>query len=137
MGLDMYLTVQRKKGLTKEPGVRGACGGLFGIAPKTGDDHEEVGYWRKAYTLDDIISRAQGRTDASNAVELPLSVSQIETIIEEIKWNISEVEVEEDESDYYSSGWDPEDMRYSLEVFTQALSDATINGDEFFYMNWY
>lgn len=135
MGLDMYLTVQRKKGLTKEPGVRGACGGLFGIAPKTEGDHEEVGYWRKAYELDDIISRVQGRTDDDNAVELPLSVAQVEAIIKEIEWNISEVE--EDTSDYCSSGWDLEDMRHSLAVFTQALSDATINGDEFFYMNWY
>ena len=138
MGLDMYLTVQRKKGLTKEAGVRGACGGLFNIAPETEDDHEEVGYWRKVYALDDIISNVQGRTDDDNAVELPLSISQIEAIINEIKWNIdeTEAETEEDES-YWVNGWDLEKMNYSLEVFTQALSDAKTNGDKFFYMNWY
>lgn len=53
MGLDQYLRAKTTKREYK--GATGACSGLFGIAPAD-NGMVEIGYWRKAYDQDKLIS---------------------------------------------------------------------------------
>ena len=122
MGLDMYLLIKRKHGMQGNSGVRGACGGLFNVAPVTEEAHEEFAYWRKRYKLDRLICEIQNRTDDDNAKELPLTDINILDIIHGI-----------DDLEYY----DEDDREADKEIFLDALSAYYKNGDEIFYMNWY
>ena len=52
MGLDQYLRARTKT--VEHKSCRGACGGLFPIAPKDYGT-TEIGYWRKAYDVSDYL----------------------------------------------------------------------------------
>ena len=52
MGLDQYLKARTKT--VEHKSCRGACGGLFPIAPKD-NGTTEIGYWRKAYDVSDYL----------------------------------------------------------------------------------
>ncbi len=52
MGLDQYL--RARTNTIEQKSSRGACGGLFPIAP-TDKGTTEIGYWRKAYAVSDYL----------------------------------------------------------------------------------
>lgn len=52
MGLDQYL--RAKTNSIEQKSSRGACGGLFPIAPAD-KGTTEIGYWRKAYAVSDYL----------------------------------------------------------------------------------
>ena len=67
MGLDQYLRAKTTKREYKGP--TGACSGIFPVAP---EDHGmvEIGYWRKAYDQDILISQmASGHYDDNDDQE--------------------------------------------------------------------
>ena len=96
MGLDMYLTI-KKPNHTGE-GLRGACGGMFGIRPSTEETNDsiEVGYWRKFYGLDEFLVSylghlvPEGANSGFNCVPLPISIDDMDYIIERLEFFISE-----------------------------------------------
>ena len=52
MGLDQYL--RARTNTIEQKSSRGACGGLFPIAPAD-KGTTEIGYWRKAYAVSDYL----------------------------------------------------------------------------------
>lgn len=117
MGLDMYLEAKYKK--QKNSGLRGACSGLFPIAPKS--DCEEIGYWRKNYELSDFLWEQLDITNDMNCESIEMSEQDLLDVI-----NFCEGELKKN----------PE-WQYTLNVFNKALNlmrseDATI-----YYLEWY
>ena len=55
MGLDQYLRAKTKS--VKQKSSRGACDGLFPIAPAN-KGTTEIGYWRKAYDVSDYLDKS-------------------------------------------------------------------------------
>ena len=140
MGLDMYLEVKRVKETGKPKGLTGACGGLFGIAPAS--ENEEVGYWRKFYDLDRYISELQERTEDDNCEAIELDAAQLIDIAnycaamarDFVAENAVDDWVADDEGTWYEQRV----MEWvdAATTFTQAAMDA-MNGDVFYYRNWY
>lgn len=139
MGLDMYLEVKRVKETGKPKGLTGACRGLL-IAPDS--ENEEAGYWRNFHDLDRYICELQGRTEDDNCKPVELDVAQLVDIAnycaamaeDFIKENAVDRWVANSEGTCYEQ----KVMEWvnAATIFTQAVKDA-MNGDVFYYRNWY
>ena len=117
MGLDMYLEAKYKG--QKDSGLRGACGGLFPLAPKS--DNEEIGYWRKNYDLSDFLWKQLDITEDMNCESIEMSEQDLLDVI-----NFCEGKLKKNQ-----------EWQYTLDVFNKALNlmrneDATI-----YYLEWY
>lgn len=117
MGLDMYLEAKYKN--QKDSGLRGACGGLFPVAPNS--DYEEIGYWRKFYELSEFLWKKLDITDDLNCEHIEMSEQDLLDVIDFCNNKLNE-----------DSEWE-----YTLDVFEKALNlmrneDATI-----YYLEWY
>jgi hypothetical protein len=80
MGLDQYLRAKTTKREYKGP--TGACSGIFPIAP---EDHGmvEIGYWRKAYDQDMLISQmASSHYDDND--DLRILPEEVDAIINKV-----------------------------------------------------
>lgn len=134
MGLDMYLLAKRKN--QKSVGCTGACGGLFPISPKT--DKEEIGYWRKAYDLQDKIFEVIGIIDDDpNCKEYELSKKQVNELL---LYCMQETFLYYLKNGYYEEDFDCElaDLQTGIESFNKAreiLNEDPSN--KIFYMCWY
>ena len=82
MGLDQYLRAKTTKREYKGP--TGACSGLFPIAPED-YDMVEIGYWRKAYDQDNLISSYRTRNNYSEDYGIRLSKKDCEEILASAK----------------------------------------------------
>jgi hypothetical protein len=117
MGLDMYLEAKYKN--QKNSGLRGACDGLFPIAPKS--DYEEIGYWRKNYELSEFLWEQLNITEDMNCERIEMSEQDLLDVI-----NFCEGKLKEN----------PEWLN-TIDIFDKALNlmrneDATI-----YYLEWY
>ena len=108
----MYLEAKYKE--QKESGLRGACNGLFPFAPKS--ENEEIGYWRKNYTLSDFLWDKLGITDDDNCVEFEMSEQDL---LDTIKF-------------CQDKGWGE-----SVDIFNNALKLMREQGAIIYYREWY
>lgn len=79
MGLDQYLRAKTKS--VKQKSSRGACNGLFPIAPKD-NGTTEIGYWRKAYAVSDYLRQVLEIYDDFNLEDREISYEQVIEIID-------------------------------------------------------
>ena len=70
MGLDQYLRAKTKS--VKQKSSRGACDGLFPIAPAN-KGTTEIGYWRKAYDVSDYLRQVLEIYDDFNLEDKEIS----------------------------------------------------------------
>ena len=109
MGLDMYLKVKyphkpqnRLEAINEEVNknttkLTGACGGLFGVAPAD-NGCEEIGYWRKAYGVRDLIFGTINSclgAEEDNCVDFLITEEEVDTILK-----VAEEKIEEIKSSY-------------------------------------
>ena len=125
MGLDMYLEAKRKN--PAKVGLTGACGGLIPLAPKS--DNEEIGYWRKNYSLSEFLWEELGITDNDNCVPFEMSEPQIKDAIEFCENCIRKNPC---------PNWiDKREWEQSLGVFKNALELVQKEQAQIFYREWY
>lgn len=165
MGLDMYLKVKYppkpqneleainedvNKDTTR---LTGACGGLFGVAPAD-NGCEEIGYWRKAYSVRDLImgtiaSCCGAKED--NCVDFLITKEEVNTIlaaaeeeVEKIKSYYKNHKLDEDEDDVYDRYFieeDPDELdkwESTVDFFTKAKDIYNEYPDaKIYYEQWY
>jgi len=145
MGLDQYLRAKTTK--REYQGATGACSGLFGLAP---DDEGmvEIGYWRKAYDQDNLISRyAEADNGCNNRL---IKKEDIDSIIKEAKhilkthkfdkedgFDITEsTEIEDFIS--YSTWQSKRKWKDTIRFFTDAKTILKEDPEaEIYYCTWY
>ena len=79
MGLDQYLRAKTKS--VKQKSSRGACDGLFPIAPAN-KGTTEIGYWRKAYDVSDYLRQVLEISDDFNLEDKEISYNKVVEIID-------------------------------------------------------
>ena len=79
MGLDQYL--RAKTSSIEQKSSRGACGGLFPIAPAN-KGTTEIGYWRKAYAVSDYLRQVLEIYDDFNLEDKEISYNKVLEIID-------------------------------------------------------
>ena len=93
MGMDQYLRAKTNK--REYQGATGACSGLFGIAPED-NGMVEIGYWRKAYDQNDLISTTvSAQEDETGHVRI--LKDEIDEIIEKATQILSTHEFDEED----------------------------------------
>ena len=145
MGLDQYLLAKFKEGKKVETdNLTGACGGLFGIAPRS--DKTEIGYWRKFYKLDGLVEEyyeenlAEGQEgyETMNCKDIELSKKFCQEMMDYAKEEIAEIiewhdgEPEEDNEDY----WNLRDWESTAEIFEKAIKLIDEEDAKIFYKYW-
>ena len=127
MGLDMYLLAKTKQ--EKQQQKLGACGGMFPLAPSNPNNLEQIGYWRKAYSVCDYILDRLGRNyDEVNLVELPMIKDDIVSILDECEFR--------KEEDYYENDWDKDDWTQTEKFMKKALNLIN-DGVDIYFQIWY
>ena len=79
MGLDQYL--RARTNTIEQKSSRGACGGLFPIAPAD-KGTTEIGYWRKAYAVSDYLRQVLEIYDDFNLEDKEISYNKVLEIID-------------------------------------------------------
>ena len=128
MGLDQYLRAKTK--IMDSKRSRGACKGLFPIAP-VDNGTTEIGYWRKAYSVSNYLRETLEITDCFNLEDKEVSYEQVCSIIEYAKVMLKE--------EYGSfDDYEKEDWSITIAAFTKA-KEILDNDKEakIFYMEWY
>ena len=93
MGLDMYLRAKTETMAPKQS--RGACNGLFPLAPAD-NGTTEIGYWRKAYAVQRYLRETLGIGGEFNLEDKEISYEQILEIIKDAKSIIEEGDYEDE-----------------------------------------
>jgi len=136
MGLDQYCLVESPD--IEKTDATGACGGLFPIGPSIGD-RAEIGYWRKAYTVNDLICKtlqsykdlpvdADGYRE-DNCVDMRMMLDEIEKILKIAK---------EEANKPIKSEWEHEDWVNTVEVMTKARRILQQDPEaKIYYFIWY
>lgn len=138
MGLDMYLNAKSKRLKSKETSHTGACGGLFPLAPKKEAEEVEIGYWRKAYDVQELIMEyvELGESGDDNCVPFPLGKTTVEDILAIAKENFEEYKDFADEES--EEGWKAYQWGKTVEIFTRAVEIYAADPDaEITYLQWY
>ena len=127
MGLDMFFVMKRPE--IQESSVLAACGGLIGVGIET--EGVEVGYLRKAYSVNDyILELLNVDYEEANCKEYLLTDDIIKSII-------NEVEFREDEN-YYEDDWDEDDWKNLNKIMNNIKNNAEKNpGSQFYYIIWH
>ena len=145
MGLDQYLLAKMKTKKNKTEDLTGACGGLFGFAPKNANGMQEIGYWRKFYKLDDLIAELfldkdpDGDYWSMNCKDIPLDEDDLihircyaEEEIDMINEQYEGEEVPEYSEDYYQKiNWEK-----TRDVFAKAFELVKTKGAKIYYKYW-
>ena len=139
MGLDQYLLIKSKK-LEEQGGkvgeITGACSGLFPFAPKTEDGEIEAGYWRKAYSVNDLILEdvlGVESEDDVNLKRLKLTKDQVIAIHEAAVRKLELMGPNRDDED-----WEAQDWENTEKVFSKTRKLMEEDPDaEVFYMIWF
>ena len=127
MGLDMYLLQQRNNG-KKADGVLGCMNGMFPLGIKT--DKEQIGYWRKAYKVNDtIIEELNVNFEDINCEDLELSLENCQNILVSIKGDL--------EIKNYCNEWEKDDLEQSIQIFENAINLIETENCKIFYKVWY
>ena len=127
MGLDQYLKARTKT--VEHKSCRGACGGLFPIAPKD-NGATEIGYWRKAYDVSDYLRQVLELYDDFNLEDKEISYNKV---VEIIDYANEQLERNKFESEYERVDW--QDV---VTAFTKAKEILENDPDaEIYYMEWY
>lgn len=138
MGLDQYLRAKTTKREYKGP--TGACSGIFPIAP---EDHGmvEIGYWRKAYDQDILISMtASGHYDDND--DLRILPEEVDAIIDKVtnilathRFDEDGYDLDNDDNPTWQSKRKWED---TLEFFKEAKKILEEDSEaEIYYHIWY
>lgn len=126
MGLDQYLykKVKEHRGETHSTG---ACGGLFPLAPAT-DGMIEIGYWRKAYKVNEAIMDMVFTGGEDNCVKFPMSKQACMKIMQQARAGQKDDTLEDDER---------EDWKQTEQIMKTALHAIQTEDAEIFYEIWY
>ena len=112
MGLDQWLTAKTKLKIASDDHT-GVCSGLFGIVPKSVAEQQELGYWRKAYDQDQLITYIAAH-EFDDDWNLLLSADEIDEIISEAKRILAEHEFDEEDGNDSTD----DDMRFDSQEWT-------------------
>lgn len=127
MGLDQYL--RAKTNIVKQIPSRGACNGLFHIAPADRGT-TEIGYWRKAYSVSYYLKNILNIEDDFNLEDKEISYDQIVEIIN----YANNVLLEKTYYDQYEKN----DWKEVVNAFSKAKEILDIDDDaSIYYMEWY
>lgn len=127
MGLDQYL--RAKTSIVEQKSSRGACGGLFPLAPKD-NGTTEIGYWRKAYAVSDYLRDLLFIDGEFNLEDEPLDYFEVLEVIDHAT-NL----LQEDEFDDPYEKMDWEDVKVAFTKAKYILENDP--SAEIFYMEWY
>lgn len=129
MGLDMYLFKKSKLADTSK-GATGACGGLFPIAPATYGKMEEIGYWRKAYSVCDYILMLLDTPYLDvNCKNLRVKKAYCEEILQKAKRKLEEEDFQDD--------WEKENWKDTITIFKRALEAIEKEKAQIYFHIWY
>ncbi len=109
MGLDQYLRARTNS--IKHKSSRGACGGMFPIAPADRGT-TEIGYWRKAYAVSDYLRQVLEIYDDFNLEDKEISYNKV---LEIIDYANKKLERKSFENEYEMRDWQD-----TVEAFTKA-----------------
>ena len=127
MGLDQYLRAKTKS--VKQKSSRGACDGLFPIAPAN-KGTTEIGYWRKAYDVSDYLRQVLEIYDDFNLEDKEISYNKVVEIIDYANEQLERNKIE--------IGYERVDWQDVVTAFTKAKQILDNDPDaEIYYMEWY
>jgi len=127
MGLDQYLRAKTKS--VEHKPTRGACGGLFPIAPAD-KGTTEIGYWRKAYAVSDYLRQVLEIYDEFNLEDKEIPYRKVIEIIDYAN--------EQLERNKFENGYEKADWQDVVTAFTKAKEILENDPDaEIYYMEWY
>lgn len=133
MGLDMYLKAKTRLEKVGKKESTGACGGMFPLAPKMEDSMREIGYWRKAYSVQEMLKeniRTYNHTEKDNCVDFYITKEEVEEILKTAKAVLEENEFEDE--------YEKEEWKDTVEFFE--IAKQILEEDEYasiFYSQWY
>lgn len=126
MGLDQYLLLERSNKKVKS--VLGIMNGFFPLGIQS--DKQQIGYWRKAYEVSDLILNTidWNFDEDHNCLDLPLTKENIETIIKHAEAELNNCPDNEDEYMW----------RDTLMIFKRALNIISTEPDcTVYYKEWF
>lgn len=127
MGLDQYL--RARTNTIEQKSSRGACGGLFPIAPAD-KGTTEIGYWRKAYDVSDYLRQVLEIYDDFNLEDKEISYNKVVEIIDYANEKL--------ERDKFDSEYEKADWQNVVSAFTKAKRILENDPDaQIYYMEWY
>lgn len=136
MGLDQYCWAESSKRKTTE--ITGACGGLFPCAPDPGD-RTELGYWRKAYNVHNLMYKvlrgyqeirdAEGPWADVNCREVRMMPDEIEEILKTAQKKARRIR---------KDAWERQDWLKTVQVMKEAKQLLQEDPEaKIYYYIWY
>ena len=127
MGLDQYL--RAKTNSIQHKSSRGACNGLFFIAPAD-NGTTEIGYWRKAYAVSDYLRQV---LEIDNDFNLEDKAISYDKVLEILDYANETLEQKSFKDEYEMLDWQD-----TVKAFTKAQQILETDPDaEIYYMEWY
>ena len=127
MGLDQYL--RAKTNSIQHKSSRGACNGLFFIAPAD-NGTTEIGYWRKAYAVSDYLRQVLEIYDDFNLEDKEISYDKVLEILDYANETL--------EQKSFKDEYEMLDWQDTIKAFTKAKQILETDPDaEIYYMEWY
>ena len=127
MGLDQYL--RAKTNSIQHKSSRGACNGLFFIAPAD-NGTTEIGYWRKAYAVSDYLRQV---LEIDNDFNLEDKEISYDNVLEILDYANETLEQKSFKDEYEMLDWQD-----TVKAFTKAKQILETDPDaEIYYMEWY
>ena len=127
MGLDQYL--RAKTNSIQHKSSRGACNGLFFIAPAD-NGTTEIGYWRKAYAVSDYLRQVLEIDNDFNLEDKKISYDKVLEILDYANETL--------EQKSFKDEYEMLDWQDTVKAFTKAKQILETDPDaEIYYMEWY
>lgn len=127
MGLDQYL--RAKTNSIQHKSSRGACNGLFFIAPSD-NGTTEIGYWRKAYAVSDYLRQVLEIDNDFNLEDKEISYDKVLEILDYANETLEEKSFKDE--------YEMLDWQDTIKAFTKAKQILETDPDaEIYYMEWY
>ena len=127
MGLDQYL--RAKTNIVEQKPSRGACGGLFPLAPQD-NGTTEIGYWRKAYTISVYLREVLDIDRDFNLEDASISYEKVLEILDHANVMLQENEFKDP---YEKRDW--QDVKTAFIKAKYILENDP--GAQIYYMEWY
>ena len=127
MGLDQYL--RAKTNSIQHKSSRGACNGLFFIAPAD-NGTTEIGYWRKAYAVSDYLRQVLEIDNDFNLEDKEISYDKVLEILDYANETLEEKSFKDE--------YEMLDWQDTVKAFTKAKQILETDPDaKIYYMEWY
>ena len=127
MGLDQYL--RAKTNSIQHKSSRGACNGLFFIAPAD-NGTTEIGYWRKAYAVSDYLRQVLEIDNDFNLEDKEISYDKVLEILDYANETL--------EKKSFKDEYEMLDWQDTIKAFTKAKQILETDPDaKIYYMEWY